>query len=159
MMFVDGQNYYHGMKNYDQGFKFDFVKLREELTDGYYTIRAYWFDSYPEDSDNKDGFFHALNMEGYRVVATPLRERGDGYVEKGVDIRLATELLAHAFNNSFDIAVIVSGDDDYERAVEYVQDLGKRVIVATWRGNSGRNLKPLADEYIPLEDIADAIEK
>lgn len=130
MMFVDAQNFWHGANNYDPEFNYDVEKLYDILTDDYYTVRAYWFDSYPGDG-SKEGFFHVLRMNGYRVIATPLRERDGKKVEKGVDIRLTTELLAQGFNDSYDTAILVSGDDDYERAVEYVQSLGKRIVVAS----------------------------
>lgn len=132
--------------------------MREELLDEYYSVRAYWFDSYANEGD-KEGFFHLLEMNGYRVVATPLRDRDGTRVEKGVDIRLTTEFLAHGFNESYDTAVVVTGDDDYERAVEYVQGLGKRVVVASWAANAGRRLKQLSDEFIELDSIADTIER
>ena len=37
--------------------------------------------------------------------------------EKGVDIALATDLLAYAWENVYDVAVLVSGDEDYSGAV------------------------------------------
>jgi hypothetical protein len=40
-------------------------------------------------------------MNGYRVIDVPLRERDGRYIEKGVDIRLTTELIAHANDQSY----------------------------------------------------------
>jgi uncharacterized protein (TIGR00288 family) len=87
---------------------------------------------------------------GYRVTSKGLRERNDGYVEKGVDIELATELIAQGFNDSYDVAVIISGDTDYEKAIRYVQDQGKRVVAATFENNASGELKGLVDEFINL---------
>lgn len=157
MMFVDGQNLFHGAKKYQANYKYDHQKLRDTLTKGYYTVRAYWFDSY-KDRSKKQGFFDSLRTSGYRVTALPLRPRGDEYVEKGVDIQLATELIAQAYNHSYDVAIVVSGDEDYERAVRYVQDRGKRVIVASFRAATAPEMRKLADDYVPLDEIASDIE-
>ncbi|MEF8773094.1 MAG: NYN domain-containing protein [Halobacteriales archaeon] len=157
MMFVDAQNLFHGAKSYDDSFQYDFEALRDELMDGYYTVRSYWFDSY-KDKSSKQGFFDQLRMSGYRVTTVPLRRRGDGHVEKGVDIQLATELIAQAYNGAYDVAILVSGDADYARAVRYVQDQGKRVVVASFEETTSSEMRKLADEYVELDSIASAIE-
>lgn len=54
-------------------------------------------------------------------------------VEKGVDAALVTDLLSHAWQRSYDVAVLVSGDADYVPAVEYVQAQGLKVVNAAWR--------------------------
>jgi len=97
-------------------------------------------------------------MNGYRVIDVPLRERRDGYIEKGVDIRLTTEFIAHAYQNRYQTAILATGDDDDVRAVEHVQDAGKRVVIASWDNNIGRRMKRVCDEYVELDGIADAIE-
>lgn len=158
MLFVDAQNIFHGAKDYEDGFSYDPVKLKDVLAEDYYMVRSYFFDSYKPDSDDKDSFFYALDMNGYRVVDVPLRRRDDTFIEKGVDIRLTTEFIAHAYNDSYQTAILATGDDDYERAVEHVQDAGKRVVLASWDNNTGREMKRICDDYIKLDDIADDIE-
>ena len=54
-------------------------------------------------------------------------------VEKGVDAALVTDLLSHAWQRSYDVAVLVSGDADYVPAVEYVQAQGLKVVNAAWK--------------------------
>lgn len=100
-----------------------------------------------------------LDMNGYRVIDLPLRKRDDTFIEKGVDIRLTTEFIAHAYNDSYQTAILATGDDDYERAVEHVQDAGKRVVIASWENNIGREMKRICDEYVQLDEIADEIKQ
>jgi len=52
--------------------------------------------------------------------------------EKGVDAALVTDLLSLAWQNAYEVAVLVSGDSDYIPAVEYVQAKGLKVINAAW---------------------------
>lgn len=160
MVFIDGQNLFYGSKNYDPDFEVDLIKLIEELGDGRDVIRSYYFDSYkPEKRGDKEPFYTFLETNGFRVDAKPLRDRDGTYVEKGADIGLATEMIARGFNDSYDIAVLVTGDDDFSRAVRYVQDQGKIVDVASFSENLSSNLKRAADTCLELNEIADEIRK
>jgi len=46
--------------------------------------------------------------------------------EKAVDVKLATDLIT--LKDIYDIAVIVSGDQDFVPAVQVIKDVGKRVV-------------------------------
>ncbi len=156
MLFVDGQNLFHGQRSYgDDSFQLDLVKLKENLTQDYELIRAYYFDSFePDKRGDKEGFYHLLEMNEYRVDAKPLRERDGQFVEKGADIGLATEMIARGFNDSYDTAILVTGDNDFARAVRYVQDQGKRVSVASFESQISSAFQRVADEFIKLDERA-----
>jgi uncharacterized LabA/DUF88 family protein len=53
-----------------------------------------------------------------------------GREEKGVDTRIATEMISHAWENTYDVAVVVSGDRDFVPVVEFLQTKGRNVIQA-----------------------------
>lgn len=168
MMFVDQENLRNGANEYDPGYKYDFEKLRDVLLDDYHAVRSYWFASWHPDYDKPEGFYKKLEMSEYRLYESPRVPResacnecgttNEQYIEKGIDIQLATELIAQAYEGGYDTAVLVSGDADYCRAIEYVQDLGKRVVAAGWNNSSSPKLQRQSDEFIELDDIADAIE-
>ena len=61
-------------------------------------------------------------------------------VEKGVDAALVTDLLSLAWQQAYDVAVLVSADADYIPAVEYVQAQGLKVINAAWK-SKGHELR------------------
>ena len=63
-----------------------------------------------------------------------------GRPEKGVDAALVTDLLALAWQGSYDVAILVSSDGDFVPAVEHVQNKGLKVVNAGWR-SSGHELK------------------
>src|SRR5215203_920220 len=58
--------------------------------------------------------------------------------EKAVDVKLATDLLT--LSNIYDVAVIVSGDQDYVPAVEVVKDRGKKVVNVAFETRGGKLL-------------------
>lgn len=159
MIFIDAQNLFYGTKSYDDSLEIDFLRLVDVLSDGYDLIRSYHFDSFNPEQNNKEGFFTFLETNGFRVEAKPFRERDEGYVEKGADIGLATELIACGFNDSYDIAVVVTGDDDFSKAIKYVQDRGKIVEVASFESHASSGLKRRADKFIKLDDFADEIDR
>lgn len=58
--------------------------------------------------------------------------------EKAVDVKLATDLIV--LRDNYDVALIVSGDQDYVPAVQAVKDFGKRVVNVAFETRSGRLL-------------------
>jgi uncharacterized LabA/DUF88 family protein len=59
-----------------------------------------------------------------------LTKDGSGkYRQKGVDVLLSTDLVVKAFQDHYDLAMIITGDDDFLDAVNIVKDFtGKRII-------------------------------
>jgi len=76
------------------------------------------------------------------------------WIEKGVDVAIATKMLTHAINKAFDTAILVSGDKDYLETVKTIKNLGLRVEIVSFRHSLS---KDLADEssapVIYLDDI------
>lgn len=58
--------------------------------------------------------------------------------EKAVDVKLAVDLIL--LKDIYDIALIVSGDQDYIPAVQEIKDFGKRVINTSFLTRSGKLL-------------------
>lgn len=161
MLFVDAQNLVLGARNFEPGgLDYDVNKLVGELTGDYDFIRGYWFDSYkPGGYDDKKSFFTFLETNGFRVEATELGGRAGDFKEKEADIRLATELIARGFNDSYDVATVITGDKDFVRAIRYVQDHGKIVHVVSFEDSLSGALRRTADRYTCIDEIADDIRK
>ena len=51
----------------------------------------------------------------------------DGKTEKGVDVKIAVDMIKLAYEDQYDIAFLVSGDGDLVDAVDLVRELGKGV--------------------------------
>ena len=58
-----------------------------------------------------------------------------GTQEKGIDTRIASDLVAMAWEKAFDVAVLVSADQDFVPAAEYLQKKGIKVIQAGFPPN------------------------
>ena len=82
------------------------------------------------------------------IVGKPLRDYT--HVEKGVDVQMSVDMLQLAVADTYDTAVIISGDGDFAPAVEAVKQLGKHVElgrVTNWPCN---RLRDACDVEIPI---------
>jgi uncharacterized LabA/DUF88 family protein len=73
--------------------------------------------------------------------------------EKGVDILVAIELLAGAFKDQYDIAIIISGDGDFADVAREVVAAGKFIFNAYFEDVKSYELARAATGFIPLDLI------
>ena len=75
-------------------------------------------------------------------------------IEKGVDSNLVSDLLSLAWENAFDIAVVLSDDADFVSAIEYLRRKGKQVFHASFvRLQHGKAVRKVCFDVIDLEKI------
>ena len=56
-----------------------------------------------------------------------------GTEEKGVDVRMATDMIGLAWADNYDIAVLVSSDRDFVPVAEFLETRGIKVIHGAFR--------------------------
>jgi len=61
-------------------------------------------------------------------------------VEKGVDTSIAIELFHYALDNIYDSAILISNDEDFVPAIEFIQRRGNHIIHAGFK-NQGFAVK------------------
>jgi len=139
MIFIDGSNFYHGLrKNIVKNIDINFEKLGKMISGDRTLIRMHYYNApldqkmNPEKYKKQQKFFDALrNIPNFRLVLVRLQKRIiDGktiYAVKGDDIYIATDMIVLATKNAYDTAVLVSGDGDFVPAVNAVQEMGKKV--------------------------------
>ncbi|WP_457642172.1 LabA-like NYN domain-containing protein [Persephonella sp.] len=159
-IFIDGGNMFH-TSNYMQ-IKINYKKLIDILRKDRWLLRAYFYTGIPsgdlpkelrEQLKKQQGFLNELQNLGIKVKTMPLKKTPEGYIEKGIDILLATDMVSLAFRNAYDTAILVSGDSDYVPVVEEIQELGKRVENASFKRTSSFELRKICDEFILLDNI------
>lgn len=67
----------------------------------------------------------ALKRAGVNVTTRKLRYRGDIVQEKGIDVRLALDLVKFARKRQFDVAVLFSQDQDLAEVVSEVKEIAE----------------------------------
>ena len=76
--------------------------------------------------------------------------------EKTVDVNLAVDMVTlHA---NYDLAIIVSGDQDYVPATQAVKNLGKHVVNVAFKARNGRLLPGGAKRLNQVTDWSIALE-
>jgi hypothetical protein len=97
-------------------------------------IRAYYYTSLVGDDQKLTAARTALWDLGF--TPSVFKKSRQDQKAKGVDITLARDLLLHAVNDHYDVAVLLAGDADYIPLVDEVKRRGKVVYVAFF-GDSG----------------------
>ncbi len=138
-----------------QGWEMDLVALVRSLPGNRRLVGAYAFDTLRRQ---EDGFIsglslvRALRFQGFRVIVST-DEHDEFGGQKEADVMLATELLVQAFQGTFDVAVVVSGDRDFIPAIKAVQSMGRRVEVAALQGTYVSKLVESADRFHILDEL------
>lgn len=88
-------------------------------------LRTYWYDA-SRDGLLTDEHKKIAMITGLKVRLGRLNYFGE---QKGVDLRLALDLVGLARTGAASVAYLVSGDDDLTEAVEEAQSLGIRVVL------------------------------
>lgn len=160
--FVDGANIDNACTH--AGFFLDWRK-----TLGYFVGKglfggAYYFSTdYMDDEDAQIRFHDSLAAAGFTVRSKPVKlikdkVTGQERVKGNVDIELALEMIAR--EDTFDVAVLFSGDSDFKRVLEILQSRGKRVFVVSSRNSVSRELIHAADKPVFfMEDFRELLER
>ena len=159
-IFVDGNNMFYAQQK--NGWFFDprrvleyFNKPEAKL------INAFWYTGLKDPQDQR-GFRDALISLGYTVRTKILKEYYDDvsgrYSQKA---NLDIEIVVDMFNtvDQYDEVVLLSGDGDFERAIELLRSKNTHITVVSTEGMIARELRNATDQYVDLNDIRDHIEK
>ena len=158
MIFIDGSNLYHVLKQNTDKQNLDYKKFAQKLCGDRELIRTYYYNIRQESfgnsgpSEGQDRFLNALYETDYLEVKLGiLKQRGNTMVEKGVDVMIAADLIAHAYEDHYDTAILVSGDADFYPALQAVKDTGKQVEVAAFDSNLSSEAARMADVLIKFD--------
>ena len=149
-VFVDVANIFYAAKA--AGVDIDYVTLLKSASAGRDLVRAYAYTGLDPDNENQRNFHDFLRRHGYKVVSKDIRKYGDGKVKANLDIELVVDMMKTARN--LDIAIVVSGDGDFAPAIRAVQEMGVRVEVISFRGNTSSDLIDVADQFTDITQLA-----
>lgn len=119
----------------------DYHKLSETVCKGYHRLRTYIYDCMPYQADpptddqktlyaGKQKFFQALQkLPSFEPRFGRQRPRPGGYVQKGVDVLLAVDLVRLSSKGQIQKAFLIAGDGDYVPAVKTAKDEGVSVTM------------------------------
>jgi uncharacterized LabA/DUF88 family protein len=146
---MDGQNLFHHAKvSFGYHFpNFDVLKLSERVCSmrAWNLTQARFYTGVPDASDNQfwnhfwTGKLAAMGRQGIKVYSRSLRYRnktvdvpGHGRhtfltgEEKGIDVRLAIDVISLAIRGEYDVAVIFSQDQDLSEVVDEIKLIARQ---------------------------------
>lgn len=151
-IFIDGSNLYHALESNFHRHDLNFAEFATKLCGSRRLFRTYYYNVLQDPTLRPDGyreqqeFLDVLRRTPYLEVRLGTIKLSQGTaIEKGIDIMLATDLLYFAWNNFYDVAVLVSGDADFAYALQAVKNMGKHVEVAYFEGSISKDLLSVAD--------------
>lgn len=170
--YVDGFNLYFGLKN--AGFKrlywLDVSALAGNLlkpgqtlaATHYFTARIRDNGRNTADRKRQGDYLEALGLSATSIQfghylekqrsCRKCRAAWTDYEEKMTDVNIAIQLLTDAFDDSFDVALVMSGDSDLTTPIRRVRERfpNKRVIVAFPPKRHSAELKKVANGHLVI---------
>lgn len=159
MVFIDAMNLYESMASLGANTNIDYYKFSYKLVGPQRRlIRAHVYTAtYDQmrEPDKYAGQMKFINkvhqMQFVTLKTRPLLFRRGGYIQKGVDTLIATDMVSMAFLNHYDVAILVSGDGDLAPAVDAVKAAGKQIIAAMIARSRSTAVANSADQEIKLD--------
>lgn len=116
--FIDNTNIHKGIGML--GWKLDWVKFRKLMKERYGVGRAYMFIGYIDG--NQDMYRDFQNM-GYTLIFKPTLPNKNGAMKGNCDAELVLQAMIDL--NTYNRAVIVTGDGDFQCLVKHLRKIGK----------------------------------
>jgi len=158
-VFIDGNNFYFGLRKLygkNKSLKdFNFEKFAQFLAGKNEVVSIYYYNALldkendPKKYNSQKEFFEELKkIPNFNLVLTGTNNFY--YIIKEDDINMAVDMVENAWENKFDMAILVSGDGDFVPAVRSVKKKNKIVKNVYFKDSSSRNLKNFCDESLEL---------
>jgi uncharacterized LabA/DUF88 family protein len=159
-IFIDGSNLYHALEGNFKRHDLNFTEFANKLCGSRHLFRTYYYNilqdpvQWPDTYREQQEFLDILRKTPYLEIRLRSSKMAHGTpIEKGIDIMLATDMLHFAWNDLYDVAVLVSGDSDFAYALQAVKNMGKHVEVAYFEKSISKDLLDIADNWHLLNRI------
>lgn len=154
--YIDNQNLYMATrKSKADSWKLDMHRFRTYLLEKYNVTDAYLFmGAYKHEYSD---LYQKLQQQGYILVYREHSENLKGKKKGNVDTDIVFQILRDIIEKvPFEKAVLVSGDGDYKRLVDYLIKLGKfeKILLPNKRYASSL-YKLISREYYAYLDTPD----
>jgi len=140
-IFLDGSNFYHRLVDPELKLKqlldFDYKKFAEWLSYNRKIVNCIYYvglvrkeknNLKSEDlMRNQQKLFANIKNQGWEIKTGYMMVHDKDYKEKGVDVKLAVDILDMAYQDKYDTAIIVSSDTDLIPGIIRSKELGKKI--------------------------------
>jgi len=162
-IFIDGSNLYHNLKRFNIKIKFEEIIKKVETKREVVDIFYYTAELDKEYNIEKYTYHHEFlekirKIPKFHVILCNLKKTllGNGsfnYDIKGDDVHLASDLIKGSYEDLYDVAIVVSGDEDFVPAIKIVRANKKKVINAFFPKSSAYLLRNCCNDSINLKKV------
>ena len=140
IIFIDHANLFYNIENLQ--IRIDYRKFKEILTRDDHLVGAFMYMGIPEQVyPKKQRFLKYLISEGYVIQARAIKVIAEGKkMQKGLDIFIYRDIVELADEDSYDKAILVSGDSDFIEIVRKLRDLEKAIEIWSFKRSLSREL-------------------
>ena len=157
-VFIDGANVYRAFKTVFGWTRYSPLQLAAWLAAGRHVVRtAFYIAAVPQEMGadvyaDQQRFLRRLRQQQELVVWTGRMAQADGvWHEKGVDVKIATDMVSLAYRDLYVAAILVSDDGDLAPAVQEIRRIGRIVENAMPRTRRSWHLVRESSRYIPID--------
>jgi len=124
-VFIDNSNIFKGFRKYN--IKADYEKLKHIIIGDRELQNIFLYEGviYPLSAEKKKWYKNLSKKSGYIIRTSFDKIAFNDAIEKKVDIKIAIDMISLAYEDTYDIAVLVSGDGDFVPVVKKIKTLGK----------------------------------
>ena len=165
MLFVDGEYLKLSFNDMIKSANIDYRGLPDKLNRQFFgtgtgiqgeILRVYYYDAQcePEEEDYADQlqFYNMLDeIDFYETRRASLVRKGKNKgkrEQKGVDVLISVDMMSKAYENHYDIAIVIMGDRDFLPLIKAVKNLtGKRVFGVVFQDHYAQEMVLAFDKH------------
>ena len=161
-VFIDGSNLYFALKRNNKMTRVDYYQFslalageRRKLVRTFYYNAVFDSNHFSDKAKSQQSFFDSLDRTPYLELRLGriIQNREGHRMEKGVDVRMAADMVYYAARDFYDTAIVVTEDQDFSPPISLVKELGKHVELALFPDAQSREMIRSSDKILNLEEI------
>jgi uncharacterized LabA/DUF88 family protein len=150
-VFIDVSNLFYSARS--MGVEVNYIRLLEHVTRNRHLIRASAYTGIDPENGSQRRFVDFLSANGYRVVCKDIQKHESGRIKADLDVEMTLDV--YMMSDNFDVVVLVTGDGDFKRLVEVVQQKGVRVEIVGFGASTSSELIATADQFTEISTIGE----
>ena len=164
LVIFDGSNFYHGAKNLAPKIhltNFNYRKLAELVALSKNNKIEYCVGEIKQEKGNpksvslyanQQALFYHLEKQGVEIKKGYMLKNNSVYQEKGVDVRIALDILRGALKNEYQNCFIICSDTDIIPAILDARKEKKKIVYVAFSNFASRALKANCSKTIYITE-------
>ncbi|MBN3040279.1 MAG: NYN domain-containing protein [Candidatus Omnitrophica bacterium] len=130
------------------------ITAKSRLIRSYYYSSEFSKEENPQTYQEQQDYFSSLKDEipYLEIKLGRLVHVHNGWVQKGVDVKIALDMYSKAVTDQYDTAALISGDSDFADVIHDIKEkYGKHVELYTFDRNIHQALRMAPDKHIVID--------